>query len=485
MHPAPPSCSRILELGCASGGNLLPMAWYLPGSTFLGIDRAAAPLANGQTLLELLGLANVELRRADILDLNPATLGEFDYIIVHGIWSWVNCSVQKQILNIISHCLAPHGIAYISYNTLPGWYPRNMVRELLLYGTRMIQEPEVRLVAARGLLEQLPAAWKGDENLIARYLFQEINELRHAHPGYLFHEYLEETNNPVLFSDFIRLAVSYGLNYLAESDLYTMFPSTLPEGAAPLVEFLEDLIDQEQYMDFLRYRYFRKTLLCRASVYLDRSLDLSRIREFAITAYLLPVNGLDLTKIITEDFTSLDGTHFSVTHPLTKIALTYLAERYPDAIAFQTLEEIVLQRASLADLDNALHIEHLIGELFSLYAHRAIRLTFTPENLYHGIPQYPRAHALARAQAALRLEHIATIRHTTLEIDPLSGQLLQLMDGTRTVEQLADDLVVHLARHTAQQVVRGGIPELPQAGQLLAGCRRLTELFARHGLLAE
>jgi len=482
MRPQSPHCARILELGCSNGGNIIPMAWYLPGATFLGIDRAGEQLAKGETLIELLGLSNLELRRADIVNLDPKSLGEFDYIIAHGIWSWVAPDVQQKILKIISTCLAPQGIAYISYNTLPGWYPRSMVRELLLYSTRMIQEPEVKLASARVILEKLATVWNKDDHLIARYLSQEIEELRHVQPGYLFHEYLEEINTPILFSDFIRSAMSHGLSYLAESDLYTMFHSTLSEGAASLVEFLDDLIEQEQHMDFLRYRYFRKTLLCRSEVSLNRNLDLNQIKEYAISAYLLPVISADLTQIVTEDFACPDGTRFSVSHPLTKAALSYLAEIYPDAVSYNELEEHAIHRVALAGA-NTWSFEQLIGELFSLFAHRALRLTLYPEKLYFGIPEYPRAYSLARAQAALRSEYLATVRHTTLEIDHLAGQLLQLMDGTRTVEQLADELVVHLAHHTARQVVRGGIPELPQAGQLLAGCQRLTNLFARHGLL--
>ncbi|CAK0743347.1 Methyltransferase [Gammaproteobacteria bacterium] len=482
MTPAPVSGARVLELGCAGGGNLIPMAWYLPGATFLGVDRAGTPLAAGRALVDRLGLSNLELRQEDILDLDPETLGEFDYILAHGVWSWIPFPVQEQLLRLCGACLAPQGIAYVSYNTLPGWHLRGMVRDLLLYHTRTLREPRSRLAAAQDLLDQLETAWVGDESPMAHYLTQEVAELRRAHPAYLFHEYLEENNTPILFADFIRRATCHGLSYLAEAELYTMFPSTLPEGATALVEPMEDLVEQEQHMDFLRYRYFRKTLLCRAGTPLIRDLDLDRLREFSISVLLLPVQGADLTRIVTEDFATPDGIRFGVTHPLTKAALLYLAEVYPDAVAYPVLEEAAVRRATLAGT-NDWNVEQLIGELFSLYAHRAIRLTLTPETFYHGLSLRPRAHALARAQAAARLGHLATVRHTTLEIDSLAAQLVQLMDGTRTMDELVADVGMYLAHHTARAVVRGGVPELPPDGQLLAGCRRLAELFARHGLL--
>jgi len=482
MSPAPPETARVLELGCGSGANLIPMAWYLPNARFVGIDRARGSLAIGQGLLERLGLTNIELRCADFVDLIPEALGTFDYIVIHGVWSWVAAPVQEQLLYLCGECLTPQGVAYLSYNTLPGWRTRGILRDFFRYSTRMIPEPEVRLAATRGLLTQLLPALSHDESLMSRYLTHEVEELLHAHPGYLFHEYLAEHNTPILFADFIERAAAHGLNYLAEAELHTMFHSTLPLGAIAVVDHLETLVEQEQYMDFLRYRYFRKTLLCRSDVSLNRDLDLNRIREFSLTADLLPVLGADLTKSITEDFAAPDGVRFTVTHPLTKAALAHLAEVYPDAVPYQELEDIAIHdvaRAGAIGWNSA----QLIEELFSLYAHHALRLTLKPEKIYAAIPERPQAHSLARAQALAQFTHLTTIRHTTLEIDPLSGQLIQLMDGTRTLEELAADLMIYLAHHTARAIVRGGIPEIPTDTQFLAGCRHLVELFARHGLL--
>ncbi len=482
MEPALPAGARVLELGCAGGGNLIPMAWYLPGASFLGIDKALAPLAAGRALAERLALSNLELRQADIASLEPEALGEFDYILIHGVWSWVPFPAQEQLLRICGACLAPQGIAYISYNTLPGAAPRGMVRDLLRYHTRTIRDPGVRLTAVRGLLERLASVWASDDAPLAQYLSREVAELRHAHPGYLFHEYLGEVSAPILFADFMQRASQHGLGYLADADLHTMFPSTLPESAMVLVDSLEGLIEQEQHMDFLRYRHSRKTLLCRADIPLSHELDLSRLREFAVSALLTPVQRVDLTRVVAEDFAAPDGVRFSVTHPLTKAALLCLAEAYPDAVAYPELEEAALQRAAGA---REWDVAGLIEELFSLYAHRAIHLVTARETVYHGLSSHPRAHALARAQAGAYLGHLATVRHTVLDVDPLAGQLVQLMDGTRNLDELVAELVVYLAHHTARAVVKGGAAELPPDGQLLAGCKHLMELFARHGLLEE
>src|SRR6266851_5993395 len=125
LTPPDPQTARILELGCASGGNLLPMAELYPQGRFIGIDLSERQIAAGQQAVTAVGLTNLELRQASILDVD-ASWGQFDYVIAHGVFSWVPEPVQDKILSICHTNLQPNGIAYISYNTLPGWHMRGM-----------------------------------------------------------------------------------------------------------------------------------------------------------------------------------------------------------------------------------------------------------------------------------------------------------------------------------------------------------------------
>jgi len=120
MKPAPIDSCRVLELGCSDGGNLLPMAYSLPGSEFVGIDGSARQIELGLATLEALGLKNVTLKQMNLLDVGDQ-FGKFDYIIAHGIYSWVPPDVQDKILEICHCLLKPQGLAFVSYNTLPGW----------------------------------------------------------------------------------------------------------------------------------------------------------------------------------------------------------------------------------------------------------------------------------------------------------------------------------------------------------------------------
>ncbi|MBI1879375.1 MAG: class I SAM-dependent methyltransferase [Chloroflexi bacterium] len=84
MQPAPVERCRVLELGCAGGGNLIPMAYSLPDSEFIGIDLSARQIAEGQEMVAALGLRNVSLKQTNILGI-ASDFGRFDYIIAHGI----------------------------------------------------------------------------------------------------------------------------------------------------------------------------------------------------------------------------------------------------------------------------------------------------------------------------------------------------------------------------------------------------------------
>jgi SAM-dependent methyltransferase len=128
MAPTPVEHCRVLELGCASGGNLIPMAAGLPESTFTGIDLSQSAIVAGQAMVASLQLTNIDLRHASILEAD-GELGIFDYIICHGVYSWVPPEVQDRILEICARNLAPNGVAYVSYNTYPGWHARGTIRE--------------------------------------------------------------------------------------------------------------------------------------------------------------------------------------------------------------------------------------------------------------------------------------------------------------------------------------------------------------------
>jgi SAM-dependent methyltransferase len=236
MRPAAVTRCRVLEIGCGDGGNLAPMAYFLPHSEFLGVDLAGGAIARGRELVRALKLRNIELRERDLCDLGPGD-GAFDFILAQGLYSWVPPAVRDRLLAVCAELLAPEGVAYVSYNVWPGRHERHILREILLYHLRDVSAPRRRLREALRLLDAIatPAA----------------RALRDAPDDLLFHDDLAPVNDPVWFRDFAAHAEAHGLQYLGDAG---PGPRQAPDRSA------------EQYSDFLRMRGFRQSLLCRAGV---------------------------------------------------------------------------------------------------------------------------------------------------------------------------------------------------------------------------
>lgn len=466
---APPEACRVLELGAAAGGNLIPMAVGLPGSEFLGVELGAEQARRGQALIESLGLTNVQLLHQDILDLD-GNGGAFDYILVHGVWSWVPEAVREHILHLCARLLSPTGIAYVSYNVLPGWRSRSMLRDMLLYRTRGAATAGERLGQARALLDLLAAGLAEDPRPEGQVLRRELEYLRQARPSYLYHEYLEETNAPELFGDFLARAARHRLGYLADTQLHTMFASTLGPAAQAVVAGVEPQAEQEQVMDFLTLRPFRRTMLVRSEVAPDLDIDLDRLYGFGLYADLTPVGPPILDRVEAQTYGSAAGGSFQVEQPLTKALLAKLAAVYPNALPLADL---------LGDGAPATETETCLTEVFNLYASQALRLTARSATWPTTVSERPRATALARAQAAAGEGHAATARHRSLGLDALSGMLLTLLDGTRDRAALAAELVAAVIAEP--ELAEGLSGDLEAA--VPANLDRLLWVYAREGLL--
>src|SRR5262245_60448117 len=154
LRPPPVEACRVLELGCGSGFNLLAMAQSLPAARFVGVDLSARQIDHGRALAAALGAGRVELHARSVTDLD-ASLGQFDYVIAHGLFSRVPEPVRAAVLDACRRHLAPNGVAYVSYSTYPGWHVRTILRDVLLFGAPADAPPLERVRAARAALERL------------------------------------------------------------------------------------------------------------------------------------------------------------------------------------------------------------------------------------------------------------------------------------------------------------------------------------------
>lgn len=442
--PPPVERCRVLELGCAAGGNLIPMALALPESTFVGIDYSPRQVEQGNEILAALGLKNIELQPRDLLDV-PDDFGPFDYVISHGVYSWIPPRVQDKLLSICKHSLAPGGLAFVSYNAFPGWHLRGMVRELMAYHVRAETAPDRRAAAARQLLGWL-AEHSKPETAYGRFLRTEHAMLKDKADSYLLHDHLEENNHPAFFHEFMRRAAAHGLAYLGEVDLWTMLPANFgPEAERVLQPLSADVVRLEQYMDFLRMRSFRETLLCHPEAKPTPSLRAERLEGMAVAAPL-EVKQRDGETVT---FEGRKGTTLVSREPLPRDALLHLAAVWPEAVP---LEELLLRAKPDATDADRLYLQQYLLKLTAMSGTIMVELHVRPPRLIHAISERPTASPLTRLQAR-RGRIVTTLRHQTLVVEEDQRELLTLLDGQHERTELqrtvpdCDTRLKELARH--------------------------------------
>ena len=440
MTPPPVENSRVLEIGCASGGNLLPMAESLPNAEFVGVDLSPRQVEQGRDDILRLGLANVRLVAMDILDF-PAELGAFDYIIAHGVYSWVPTPVQEQLLGLCRNHLTPSGIAYISYNALPGWRMRSVVRDAMIYHTRGTMDPGVRVAQARAMLDFLEESTRDDASAYGAMLRTEAERLRRVPDYYLFHEHLEPVNQPEYFYRFVERAAEHALAYLGEAEFSRMLGNEFgPKVAETLTRVAPDVLRREQYMDFLRNRSFRETLLVRKEVALNRKVSPLRLMSLSIASKARPVRDPpDLRTNAVEEFRTPEGHVLATPNRITKAAAVVLARHWPVATTFDELH--ALSRTLLAEPDTSTENERglLASDLMRCYGAGVVELHSAPSPFVAHVSERPVASRLARLQAG-RGTRVVNRRHELLTLGEDLCRLCQLLDGSRTRSDLSESV---------------------------------------------
>jgi SAM-dependent methyltransferase len=444
---APPDVStcRVLELGCASGGNLIPMAFNLPHSEFVGIDVSQQQVDGGKQFVRAMDLRNIRIEHASILDVDQ-NWGTFDYILCHGVFSWVEADVQDRILRIAGEQLSPEGIVYISYNTYPGWHLRQMVRDMMRYHAGQFSQPDEQVAQARALLDFLASASQGAGSY-GQLLAAEAERAGRAADSYLFHEHLERTNLPLYFHQFVARAERAGLQYLAESNVSEMLTSHFPPAVAETLERISpDILHLEQYMDFVRNRQFRQTLLCRSTAHPRRTLVPAALRGLLVSsAAVAEASPIPLDDTTVVAFTN-GRQRAEVRKPATKAALAALADAWPRAIAVDALCDLALGGVSqdggaarTADSAGEPARGGLLEDLFGAVMYGLVTLhTHAPPCTNHP-GERPRAYPVAARQAQSG-NLVVNTHHQMLQLDAVSRAVMTLADGSRGYAGILDEL---------------------------------------------
>ena len=439
MDPAPiPNC-RVLEIGCGDGGNLIPMAYYLPGGRFTGIDLAAEPIAAGCAAVRALGLRNLTLKPADLRDIDPE-YGEFDYIIAHGLYSWVPADVRDRLMAVCRQRLAPQGVAFISYNVLPGRYIPQMLREMMRFHTRQTADAPSRIGQARGFLQFLRDGRRLSPKLQA-LVEEEIENLLKHRDGSLFHDDLAEINDPVYFHEFAAHAARHGLQYLGEVEPHEMFDPI--DSLQSLHPPAADIVEREQYLDFLKARRFRRTLLCHEGIPLRREVDPAALDTFLFSS--MPFSIADGA------ITNQHGSRITIVDPAVERVVRALSDAHPLPVEFEELIPYAGARESLR------HI------LFGLTLGAIVNLHVYDFPCEETLTERPVASRLVRHEAT-HGPQVTNACHTPVKLDEVARHLVCLLDGTRDQEAISQDLASIEGAPPLEDIRRG----LPGSLQWLA-----------------
>jgi SAM-dependent methyltransferase len=434
------SC-RVLEIGCASGGNLIPMAEQLSRSRFLGIDLSGRQIEIGSNLVRELGLTNLELRTQDLMEF-PANEGQFDFIIAHGVYSWVPGAVQQRLLKICRAHLAPRGVAYISYNAYPGWHCAEITRELMLFHARNAANQTERAARGREIVE-FAAENALDKGIYKSLLKSLRTSITSGSDDLLLHDHMEEVNEPKYFRQFIAEIKGEGLAYVGDTG-WDSYPWMRVPG--PVREMIwkmsDDPVDRDQYLDFLTKRTFRGSAICRAEDAVVATVPpVDRLRELFVAGNPPSVPaGVNSQGRPAFKFQREGNYEVVISDPRSLVVLRHLCGAWPSTVPISELQATFdSQPASAPDLkDKSLELDRVIDAYFEL---GLIELWTRPMSAIARIPgRFPRTTRYARRQASDN-QMATSLRHAQVKLDDVLRQLIPLLDGTRDSDALADELI--------------------------------------------
>ena len=263
-----PTTARVLELGATYGGNIISQALFNPDATFVGIELSQEQVEKGNEVIANAGLTNVSLIQSDIASIG-SEIGTFDYIIAHGVYSWVDDGVKDALLRLIDEHLAEDGIAYISYNTYPGWHTMDEVRQLMMFSNRdkaqfnhkekVLHGKTVGSIVGSQILKYDNLKERNSKFLGALRSVMQKDEY------YVGHDHLEPNNDPVYFYQFNDHLEAHNLAYLCDADLTLSMVRSFDADIADTLDklALNDHVAQEQYLDFMLDTTFRKSIICK------------------------------------------------------------------------------------------------------------------------------------------------------------------------------------------------------------------------------
>lgn len=444
MTPPKIETARVLELGCAEGGNIIPHAVHYPKGKYVGVDLSKVQIDAGLANIKALGLKNIELKHCSITDIDES-FGKFDYIICHGVLSWVPEIVRQKILEISNKNLTENGIVYISYNTLPGWNMVRTIRDMMLYHSKNFEAPDEKVSQSRALLEFVKESLASSESPYSKVLAQEAELLAKQGDHYLRHDHLEDENKQYYFNEFMTEATNNDMQYLSDTSLTSMYLGNMGAKIAEKLQNLNDIVRTEQYMDYITNRRFRSTLLCHKNIKLNRALNNDDAKRFSLS--------LDITAEKTSSEVNLEDNselkfffkgnkeqNIGTSSPWLKAVFYVFIENKGFPLSFKTLIEKANNKFSV---NRAAQIEiDFLKNAMNLIMKGYIEISLQERDKEKVQLEKPVLSILAAHQIKNPASTwVTNISHAPVAINALDKFALKYMDGKNNKQQILDCLV--------------------------------------------
>ncbi len=437
LDAVPPERSRILEIGGGNCVNLLSMAAMWPECEAHGFDLSSSAIARGIEIAQASGLSNVTLAVEDICEAHHRyAAGSFDYVIAHGVYAWVPDHVREATMRLIGHVLSDNGVAFVSYNAMPGGHIRLIMREMLLDAIGEIDDPEQRIAAVRDFLETYARPQPDDEPL-AKTLRQQAESMLKRPDSVLFHDELGPCFNPQRLLDVAGEAHACGLTFLTDAGRNRLLDGFLPDGSAVPDDLDDAVLRAASRDDYANLRYFRQSLFVKGAP--DRTINATRIGDMWIS-----------TKLARQ----ADGTFV---HGGDTITIAH----QPLADAIEQVAALHPQRVPLSAVtDDPEHLRLIV----QLFAEWYVKLHPGPAPFPAAPCARPEASPLVRGMLEMGETMLCTLDHGVLKIEqPEMRALLMAADGQRSVAEIAalgtgippEDTLAALTASCGKALLRG------------------------------
>lgn len=410
---APVESARVLEVGCGDALNLLAMAAAAPGGEHVGFDLAPSAIARGRQWAAAAGLGHVRLEVLDILDAAEALEGTFDYILAHGVYAWVPPAVREALMALIGAKLSPRGVAFVSYNALPGGHFRRAIRDRLLHALEGVEGRRVRAERAGALLDAWIADKPAADNPYKAAMREAAGGMRAKPWNVLAHDELGAEWHPQALTDVVAAAAANGLAYLGDAGAGEFDDAFLPDEVEAEDDSDAQIVRLLQAKDDARPCFFRNSLFVRAGTALPRRVDFARLRTLWV--------GTRAERI--------DATTFRNEREGFEIK---------DATLIDGLDRLVKARPGRLPLDELAPSDLHALALFEMASAGLVSLHPGDATTGLAIPAQPRTASLARVLLTEGWSRLPTSDHQIIEIEEAEPRrLLAALDGTRDIDALA------------------------------------------------